>query len=41
MNKINKKLGLYIRVSSEKQLEEGFSFQAHKEKLICEANREK
>lgn len=37
----NKKIGLYIRVSSEKQLEEGFSFQAQEEKLIDEAKREK
>lgn len=37
----NKKIGLYIRVSSEKQLEEGFSFQAQEEKLIEEAKREK
>ena len=29
----NKKIGLYIRVSSEKQLEEGFSFQAQEDKL--------
>jgi len=41
MNKINKKLGLYIRVSSEKQLKEGFSFEDQEEKLIIEANREK
>ncbi len=41
MNKINKKLGLYIRVSSEKQLKEGFSFEDQEEKLIIEAKREK
>ncbi|MBU1020855.1 MAG: recombinase family protein, partial [Firmicutes bacterium] len=38
---MNKKIGLYIRVSSEKQMEEGFSFQAQEEKLINEAQREK
>jgi len=37
----DKKIGLYIRVSSDKQLEEGFSFQAQEEKLIDEAKREK
>jgi len=36
-----KKIGLYIRVSSDKQLEEGFSFQAQEERLIEEAKREK
>ena len=41
MSKINKKLGLYIRVSSEKQLKEGFSFEDQEEKLIIEAKREK
>ncbi len=38
---INKKIGLYIRVSSEKQLKEGFSFEDQEEKLINEAKREK
>lgn len=38
---IQKKIGLYIRVSSDKQLEEGFSFQAQEEKLVEEAKREK
>ena len=37
----NKKIGLYIRVSSEKQLKEGFSFEDQEEKLIEEAKREK
>jgi site-specific DNA recombinase len=41
MDKIKKKLGLYIRVSSEKQLREGFSFEDQEEKLIAEADREK
>ena len=41
MNKMNKKIGLYIRVSSEKQLKEGFSFEDQEEKLINEAEREK
>ena len=41
MNKVNKKIGLYIRVSSEKQLKEGFSFEDQEEKLIIEAEREK
>lgn len=41
MDKINKKLGLYIRVSSEKQLKEGFSFEDQEEKLIEEAKRVK
>ena len=41
MNKMNKKIGLYIRVSSEKQLKEGFSFEDQEEKLIIEAKREK
>ncbi len=41
MNKIKKKLGIYIRVSSEKQLREGFSFEDQEEKLIAEADREK
>ena len=37
----NNKVGLYIRVSSEKQLKEGFSFEDQEEKLIDEAKREK
>ena len=41
MDKSCKKLGLYIRVSSEKQLGEGFSFEDQEEKLINEAKREK
>lgn len=41
MNKMNKRIGLYIRVSSEKQLKEGFSFEDQEEKLIIEAEREK
>ncbi len=39
MEKSKKKLGLYIRVSSDKQLEEGFSFQAQEDQLVQEANR--
>ena len=38
---INKKIGLYIRVSSEKQLKDGFSFENQEEKLIEEVKREK
>jgi site-specific DNA recombinase len=38
---MSKKIGLYIRVSLEKQLEEGFSFQAQEERLIEEAKHEK
>ncbi|MBI9008479.1 MAG: recombinase family protein [Tenericutes bacterium] len=38
---MNKKIGLYIRVSSEKQLLEGFSFEDQEEKLIEEAKRDK
>jgi site-specific DNA recombinase len=38
---INKKIGLYIRVSSEKQLKDGFSFEDQEEKLIEEVKREK
>ncbi len=41
MDKVQKKLGLYIRVSSEKQMKEGFSFEDQEEKLIAEADREK
>jgi len=41
MNEINKRIGLYIRVSSEKQLKEGLSFEDQEEKLIIEAKREK
>ena len=41
MKNQNKKIGLYIRVSSEKQLEEGFSYIAQEERLIDEARREK
>lgn len=38
---INKKIGLYIRVSSEKQLKDGFSFENQEEKLVEEVKREK
>ncbi len=41
MNNTSKQIGLYIRVSSEKQLKEGFSFEDQEEKLIDEAKREK
>ncbi|ERJ12511.1 recombinase family protein [Haloplasma contractile] len=37
----SKKIGLYIRVSSDKQVEEGFSLEAQKDKLIGLANYEK
>ncbi|QMS85270.1 recombinase family protein [Candidatus Xianfuyuplasma coldseepsis] len=41
MNKINKKIAIYIRVSSDKQLKQGFSFEDQEEKLIEEVKREK
>ena len=37
---MNKKAGLYVRVSTERQVKEGYSIEAQKENLINFSNRQ-